>query len=111
MTLPVTLERDVTTDYARLPSEELRDEAIGYVLQLRDKPYKGLPLRSTEHLGVSDCRKIIFGGTSFRIVYRLIPNEDSPKRVKVIVIARRADNYVYLEALRRLGRERFANIS
>jgi len=56
-------------------------------------------------------RRDIFGGTSFRIVYRLIPNEDSPKRVKVIVIARRADNYVYLEALRRLGRERFVNLS
>ena len=58
-----------------------------------------------------DCRKIIFGGTAFRIVYRLIPNEEKPIKVKVIVIARRADNHVYLEALRRLGRERFANLS
>jgi hypothetical protein len=104
VTLPVTLEREVTTDYARLPSDELRDEAIGYVLQLGTKPRLGLPLRSTALGDLCDCRKIIFGGTAFRIVYRLIPNETSPKRVKVIVIARRADSHVYAEALRRLGR-------
>jgi hypothetical protein len=112
VTLPVTVEREVANDYARLPSEALRDEAIAHVLALGDHPYRGLPLRKTPHLGdLSDCRKILFGGTAFRIVYRLIPNEKEPKKVKVIVIARRAGNHVYLEALRRLGRERFANPS
>jgi hypothetical protein len=73
-------------------------------------PELGSPLGMHPIVGdLSDCRKIPFGvaasaPTRFRIVYRLRPTDAAPAYAEVIVIGRRADLSVYLEAVRRLGR-------
>lgn len=61
---------------------------------------------------LSDCRKHPFGvsvgsRTRYRIVYQLVPDDESPRRALVIV--KRASLAVYHEAVRRL--DRFANPS
>jgi hypothetical protein len=106
----VTLRREIQADFAALPSDDHRRQAVGFLIRLRDAPLLGQPLGHHPGVGdLSDCRKVYFDRApnrppGFRIVYRLRPSAEEPDEVDVIAIGPRADAEVYLESVRRLGR-------
>lgn len=60
---------------------------------------------------LSDCRKIYFNldpkdeqPPKFRLVYRLLPNEERPTRVQAVAVGYRAALDAYVRAARNLGR-------
>ncbi len=108
--LPVHIGPEQRADYAALPSEAPKREALRYLAELKKTPHKGLRLRDHPTLGdLSDCRKIYFdersGPPRWRIVYRLVPNEDAPTSVQIVSIGKRAYAEAYTIAVQRLGRE------
>jgi hypothetical protein len=110
VTLPVTLRREITADFQALPNDALRREALIRLTSLKDNPFRGRRLRAHPSLGdLSDCRKLYFDerpnvSPRYRIVYRVLPDEASPKSVDVVIIGPRASATVYLRAVTRLGR-------
>jgi len=76
-----------------LPSKELKRRALELLAQVSKKNSKlGKPCGFAFSTGnLSDCRKLYFDeqrdmDPRYRIVYRLIPDEDSPTRAEVIRI-------------------------
>lgn len=59
---------------------------------------------------LSDCRKIYFdldpreARPRFRLVYRLLPNEERPTHVQAVAVGYRASLDAYVRAARNLGR-------
>jgi hypothetical protein len=108
--LPVNLGADQRADYANLPTETLRREALRYLTRLKKHPRLGLELRDHPTLGdLSDCRKVYFDENPnvpprWRIVYRLVPNALSPTSVEIVSIGKRAYGEAYRVAVTRLGR-------
>jgi hypothetical protein len=119
VTVEVELRPELNADFEALPDGAIRWQVMKFLARLRTEPYLGSALRNHPVLGdLSDCHKIYVGETAqskptHRIVYRLLPTVDAPTSVDVIVIGKKAsaDPAVYLEALRRLSRNRFANPS
>ena len=93
----------------RFRTLSLRVAALRYLARLKTNPRLGLRLHDHPATGdFSDCRKIYFderaGPPRWRIVYRLSPNESTPRSVEIISIGRRAHATAYVLAARRLGR-------
>lgn len=71
---------------------------------------KGLPLEERESTAdLSDCRKVYFdldpmARPNFRLVYRLLPDEQNPNRVQAVSVGYRANLDAYVRAARNLGR-------
>ncbi len=111
MNVPVRIGPEVRADFASLPSDALREQALRHLVALKKNPLQGQPLRDHPAYGdLGDCRKLYFDESRdrrprYRIVYRLIPSgEDLPTAVDVVAIGRRAGAAVYFDALTRLGR-------
>lgn len=103
--IEVVARPEVSDDLKNLGSADLVREALQYIVDLRDKPFRGRPLENLPHIGdLSDCRKIFFDEARYRIVYRLLPDEKNPTKADVIAVGPRAALGVYLSALERLGR-------
>lgn len=108
--LPVTIGPDQRADYASLPNEALRVEALRHLAKLKRRPLLGQPLRDHPTMGdLTGCRKLYFDERSdvpprWRIVYRVLPTESEPRSVEVISIGRRAYAEAYDVAAKRLGR-------
>ncbi|HEX5245656.1 MAG TPA: hypothetical protein VFW41_00860 [Gaiellaceae bacterium] len=106
MNVVVRPRPDVAEDLSCLPDDGLRRIALTIIVSLAQHPYQGKPLRGS----LSDCRKVYFdhdGVTerpSYRIVYRLRPNESDPVEVDVISVGPREGPAVYHQALQRLSR-------
>lgn len=101
----VVPRKEISADIQALPSVDLRREALTYIVRLRDEPYLGRPLEEHAFVGdLSDCRKIFFDQARYRILYRLLPNEDDPVEADVIAVGKRAMLAVYKVGVRRLGR-------
>lgn len=76
-----------------LPSKELKRRALGLLAAVsKEDPKLGKPCGFAFSTGnLSDCRKLYFDeqrdmDPRYRIVYRLLPDEDEPKKVEVIRI-------------------------
>ena len=76
-----------------LPSEELKRRALELLAQVSTgNPRLGKPCGFAFSTGnLSDCRKLYFDeerdmDPRYRIVYRLVPDEDSPVKAEVIRI-------------------------
>lgn len=92
-----------------------RDVAWDLLDHLRDAPRYGKPLEARVGTGdLSTARSLyvldfeqqrIDWPPAYRIVYRLLPSEDEPRKVQVIWAGRRDDLEVYRVAARRLSRE------
>jgi hypothetical protein len=100
----------VNDDLRALPTDTLRWQALRYIVQLRNEPFLGRPLREHPLLGnLSDCRKIFLdehhdADPRWRIIYRLLPNTENPDIAEVIIIGPRDKGVVYTDAAERLGR-------
>lgn len=109
MTVEVNVWPEVSADFRALPVK-VRWEALRYMAVIREKPRFGIPLKKHPTLhDLSDCRKIYLDASHdveprWRIVYRLLPDEDSPATAEVIVIWPKESEAAYHEAARRLGR-------
>jgi hypothetical protein len=109
MPIPVLPRPEIRQDMHDLPNDELRHQAIRYMLELKETPRLGRLLGPHPDTGdLTGCRKIYFDehpGRSprYRVIYRLLPNDANPARADVIVIGRRDQLAVYHEAARRLG--------
>lgn len=81
-----------------------------YLVRLEREPYLGRPLIDHPIWGdLSDCRKIFLDETHeadprWRIIYRLLPDEETPNVADVIIIGPREDDAVYYEVMSRLQR-------
>jgi len=107
--VPVKLGPDQRADYAALPTEALRVEALRYLVRLKTHPLLGKRLENLPTIGdLSDCRKIYFderpGPPRWRIVYRATPNDATARSVEILSIRRRAHADAYVAAVQRLGR-------
>ena len=96
---------EVSQDMQNLASDDLRREALQYMVALRTKPKLGKKLDKHVATGdLSDCWKVFFDNANHRIVYRLLPDEKKPTLIDIIVVGPRHNMDVYKEAVRRLGR-------
>jgi hypothetical protein len=105
--ITVTPRPEINDDITNLPTEELRQDALALIVQLETRPFLGNPLEKHVMTGdLGDCRKIYFGNDEYRLVYRILPYENAPADIDVIVIGARKGYAVYEEAVERLGRRR-----
>ncbi len=109
--LPVVARPEVADDLAGLSPALLR--AVRRLLpDLTDDPLgHSSPLDYDSRIGnLGDCRKVYFDESAatrpagYRIVLRLLPNEEAPERIQVVSIGPRADLEVYRRAAARLER-------
>jgi hypothetical protein len=111
VTVDVQLRSAAKGDFLALPNDALRREALRFLLRLKEAPRLGQPLGAHPLTGdLSDCRKVYFDENPnrlprWRIVYRLLPNADTPRTVEIITIGARNRLLAYIETARRLGRE------
>jgi hypothetical protein len=81
-----------------------------YVVRLKNEPFLGRRLQQHRSLGdLSDCRKIYLDEAHdidprWRIIYRLLPDEQNPEVAEVIIVGPRDRDAVYLAAMTRLQR-------
>jgi hypothetical protein len=110
VTVEVNVWPEVSADFRALPTDNVRWEAFRYMAILREKPHFGISLKNHPTLhDLSDCRKIYLDESHdveprWRIVYRLLPDEENPTEASIIVIWPKEDEAAYHEAARRLGR-------
>lgn len=76
-----------------LPSKELKRRALELLAQVsKENPSLGKPCGFAFNTGnLSDCRKLYFDeerdmNPRYRIIYRLLPDEDGPTKAEVIRI-------------------------
>ncbi len=109
--LPVVARPEVADDLAGLSPALLR--AIRRLLPaLRADPLaRSLPLDYDSRTGnLGDCRKVYFDESAeirpagYRIVLRLLPDEDAPSQLQVVSIGPRANLEAYRRAAARLER-------
>lgn len=92
--LPVEFfDPDAKQQLLDLPSEQLKRRALELLAQVSTgSPRLGKPCGFAFSTGnLSDCRKLYFDETEdmdprYRIIYRLLPNEDEPVKAEVIRI-------------------------
>lgn len=94
-----------------LPSKELKRRALELLAQVsKGNPKLGKPCGFAFSTGnLSDCRKLYFDeqrdiDPRYRIVYRLLPNEDSPTKAEVIRIGLKAPHGDKEQIYRQVGR-------
>jgi hypothetical protein len=98
-----------------LPSKGLKRRALELLAQVsRENPKLGKPCGFAFSTGnLSDCRKLYFDEQSdvdprYRIVYRLIPNEDEPAKAEVLRIGLKVpygdEEQIYRQVARALER-------
>jgi hypothetical protein len=94
-----------------LPSKELKHRALELLGKVsKENPRLGKPCGFAFSTGnLSDCRKLYFDeqlgvDPRYRIVYRLIPDEDSPTRAEVIRIGLKAPYGDEEQIYRQVGR-------
>jgi mRNA-degrading endonuclease YafQ of YafQ-DinJ toxin-antitoxin module len=110
VTVKVNLWPQVTEDFRSLPTNGLRLMAMKHLLRLEDEPYFGLHLTDHPVWGdLSDCRKIYLDESHevdprWRIIYKLLPDEQNPDVADVMIIGPRDDDLVYRQVMVRLGR-------
>lgn len=105
MTVEVRPRPEISEDLRGLGSNDLRLEALRYIVALAKKPRLGQRLENLPHTGdLSDCRKLYFNEARHRIIYRLLPDDRRPTEVDVIAVGPREAEGVYVEAVRRLER-------
>jgi hypothetical protein len=100
-----------------LPSKELKRRALELLAQVsKENPKLGKPCGFAFSTGnLSDCRKLYFDeqrdmDPRYRIVYRLVPEEDSPTKAEVIRIGLKVpygdEAYIYRQVGQALDRLR-----
>lgn len=94
-----------------LPSTGLKRRAIELLAQVsKENPRLGKPCGFAFSTGnLSDCRKLYFDeerdmDPRYRIIYRLIPNEDGPTKVEVIRIGVKVPHGDQEQIYRQVGR-------
>ena len=109
--LPVVARPEVADDLASLSPALLR--AVRALLPaLRTEPLRqSLPLDYDSRIGnLGDCRKVYFDESAairpagYRIVLRLLPDEEHPERIQIVSIGPRANLEAYRRAAARLER-------
>lgn len=114
------LEVEFLDDFAKkqfhaLPNMNLKREALRKLGKLKNEnPWAGKPCGYAPSTGnIGDCRKMYFDESEdvearYRIVYRLLPDEEKPMVIEVIRIDLKvpeADGeYIYTQVGRALGR-------
>jgi hypothetical protein len=105
MAVEVKVRPEVSDDIRALPSDDLRLEALREILEIREFPFRSKPLGKLSTTGdLSDCRKKYFDHARYRVIYRLLPDEQNPTQADVIVVGPRVGLTAYNEAIQRLGR-------
>ena len=103
--LRAVTREDLQADFDALPTDELQHEAAKMMLRLKRRPYLGQRLGHDTRVGdLSDCRKVYFDEARYRVVYRLLPDEQAPSKVEILAVGPRADLEAYKAAARRLSR-------
>ncbi len=119
MAVEVTFWPQVREDFRALPPA-VQFMAKKHLVRLEKQPDFGTPLKDDPLWGdLSDCRKIYLDESHdvdprWRIIYKLLPDEERPEVAEVIIIGPREDDAVYVEVMGRLNRplgSRFANPS
>lgn len=109
--LPVVARPEVADDLAQLSPALLR--AVRRLLpDLRAEPMRhSQPLDYDRRIGnLGDCRKVYFDEDAairpagYRIVLRLLPDEDAPRQIQIVSIGPRSNLDVYRQAAARLER-------
>lgn len=92
-------------------SHPLAVRVFGLLADLARGEFAGLPLEEREGTAdLSDCRKVYFDldprepRPRFRLVYRLLPNEENPTTIQAVAVGYRASLDAYVRAARNLGR-------
>jgi hypothetical protein len=116
----VTFWPNVREDFRALPPA-VQLMAKKHLVRIEQQPHFGLPLNDHPVWGdLSDCRKVYLDESHevdprWRIVYKLLPDEENPEVADVIIIGPREDDEVYVEIMQRLERplhpSHFANPS
>jgi hypothetical protein len=115
---PTVVELDWRTgaqdDIRGIEDQAVRTELAIAVIDVALDPFIGEELEYLLHVGdLSDCRKLYVdvppdqrppGPPRYRIVYRMLPDEDAPAKVQIVSIGPRADEIAYKRALARLNR-------
>lgn len=93
------------------PAHPIALRVIEFLKLVATSDLSGLPLQEREGTAdLSDCRKIYFdldpreSRPKFRLVYRLLPDEERPTRVQAVAVGYRASLDAYVRAARNLGR-------
>lgn len=90
--------------------QSIAETVFGLLAHVAKGELAGLPLDEHDSTGdLSDCRKIYFdldpnAKPRFRLVYRLLPDEENPTRVQAVSVGYRANLDAYVRAARNLGR-------
>lgn len=100
MSAEVKLDPEIQSDLGSL-SRPVLEEAFSLMVKLKRTPYLGQPLGDHPEIGdLSDCYKLYFDEARHRIIYQV----ETPSRIRIIAVGRRASLGVYRAAARRLGR-------
>jgi hypothetical protein len=101
-------------DIAAIKDQTVQDELALAVLDIVEDPFIGEELEHPPHIGdLSDCRKLYVdvlpdqrppGPPRYRVVHRLLPEEEDPRKVQIVAVGLRADEIAYRRALARLNR-------
>jgi hypothetical protein len=101
-------------DIGAIKDQAVQDELSMAVFDIVEDPFIGEELEHLPHIGdLSDCRKLYVdvppdqrppGPPRYRIVYRLLPDEEAPRKVQIVAVGPRADELAYRRALARLNR-------
>lgn len=108
MKLRLTRLPQVDKDFEELPTRGHVLQALRLISRLQRKPFAGQPLGYRPRTGnLGGCRKLYFsiGPTvrpDYRIVYRILPDENDPEEVRVVAVGKRTSESVYHEAVKRL---------
>ena len=94
-----------------LPSKELKRRVLGLLARVsKENPRLGKPCGFAFSTGnLSDCRKLYFDekpdmDPRYRIVYRLLPDEDGPTKAEVIRIGLKVPHSEGEQIYRQVGR-------
>ncbi len=98
-------------DIAALPSDALRRQVFGLLVEIQKEVLEGKPLDSRISTGdLGDCFKLYFDTDGsqkprFRLVYRLVDESVNVVAVEAVAAGRRTNLEAYVTAGRRLGRD------
>ena len=109
--LPVVARPEVADDLAGLSPALLRAVRRLLPALTADPLGHSLPLDDDSRIGnLGDCRKVYFDESpatrpaGYRIVLRLLPDEEAPERIQIVSIGPRANPEAYRRAATRLVR-------
>lgn len=110
MPVEVILGPGVPDDFRALPTDRLKWMTKKHLVRLEQEPRFGTRLIDHPVWGdLSDCRKVFLDESHdadprWRIIYRLLPNEQQPEFAEVLIIGPREDDAVYVAVMDRLDR-------